>query len=321
MAQRDYTTVAIGPPNSMIGGMNTTVRRQQLPASVQYLLRNYRLKGEAWRLRDGMVRIATGTRLAKSLSSSGAANSFLTIPYQDDSINITDYNLGRKFTIFASFRADDLADDVMIAGQSDDVAPPWRIWQATDKKINAVIEDTTTAVATLESTATYGGGKEVTVQLVRDGADATLIVNGETQDTADNLDPDGDLKVSTEAIFLGSWTGRGSGSQATWYEFRMFRRAETSSKWRVTQYPGSGRFGDPDLVCHLTFEDGSGTSITDHSRINHSAIVTSGGWTWNSNTLRQVVTPVTGIHPFENARGRKWLILDIGNNHYRVPRN
>jgi hypothetical protein len=117
---------------------------------------------------------------------------------------------------------------------------------------------------------------------------------------------------------MASWNGRASGSAITYYEARIFREAYTDEEWRVTQYPWTGRFGDPNMILHLTFEDGTGTSLTDYSRVNNESITLQGAsWSWLSSTPRQTIAPVTGIHIFENARGRMWLIVDAGKNHYR----
>lgn len=307
----------IGPPHTGIGGMNTTLRRQQLSQAQFVKLRNLRLLGEAWTRRKGMTRIASGALPAVSLSADAAVpTNLVTIPYTDTGA-IVDYNLGTRFTLFASYRLDALAGEQPVIAHSA-IDPPWTLTHKGDGKIEATITDAASTTITLTSDADYTKtGRKYDVQAVRDGATGYLYVNGTLAKTAGGLAAGQPTLISTNDIYLASYVGHATGSALTYYEIRLFREAYTDEEWRITQYPWTGAFGDPNLILHLTFEDGSGTSITDHSRVNNQSIAISGNWTWNSSTQRQTIAPVTGIHVFENARGRSWLVADIGENHYR----
>ena len=63
----------IGPPHTPFGGMNTTLRRQQIAYYEFRKLRNVQLIDGALRRRNGMVRLVCGARTAESLSSDGTA--------------------------------------------------------------------------------------------------------------------------------------------------------------------------------------------------------------------------------------------------------
>jgi hypothetical protein len=316
-------TQNIGPPHTKFGGMNTTLRKQQVPPDQFNMLRNVDLSGETLTRRGGYCRVCAGARTAKSLKVVTSAANYVQIPYQDDSVDVDDFNLTDKFTVFVSYSLLSLSDDVVVASHSDDTIPPWRITHLTTGSIVATVAMKGGAESTCTTAASYTTlGREYTVALTRNGAAVSLVVNGGTAVagipvlTAAVGTP---TLVSSEAIYLGGWSGLASGSTIVYYEFRLHRNVSTS--WRVTQYPWSGRFGDPALACHLTFEEGTGTALTDYSRNNHSSITVTGGNTWLSTTKRQVSTMVTGIHCMENARGRKWLLVDIGPNHYRIPLN
>lgn len=314
----------VGPPDSQFIGMATSYKRQQIPMNAHWMLRNLRLSGEALERRKGTVRLVAGARMARSLSSDGSATTWVAIPTNDASVDTGDFALGTHWTIFASYQVDDFGDDVLVCcSEAGEAAPGYMIRHNNDHTITATVSNSGGTTISATTAADYGEtGVEIQVQLVRTGASFTLYVNGVSAATGALLDPRGDTKAAATATYLGSYSGRATGSEATWYEFRIHREAITSEEWRATQYPWGGRFGDPNLVVYNTFEDGSGTSLTDWSRNNHQSISLAGaGWTWNSTTARQVVTPVTGIHVMEVARGRKWLIADIGVNHYRIPLN
>ncbi len=324
MSERDLTQ-AIGPPDTPLMGMNTTLRRQQLPAHAHVLLRNLRLQGEAFTRVGGRVRLLCGARRAKSLSSDGDAGTYVTIPYQDDSVNVTEINLPTTWTFFASYRPDDLSDDILVAGQTDNAdgaTVPWRVVHGTNGKITARCTDADGNTTTVTTSTTHPAHRKVEVLVYRDGATAGIIANDAAAVTeAATLSATAATLASSEAVYLASWSGRASGSQVTYYEVRLLRRADTSKDWRLTQYPHSGRFGDADLVFHLLCDEGTGTALTDYSRLNHSSIALTGSWTWNSTTERQVCEIVTGLHVMEKANGRKWLLCCVGRNYYRVPLN
>ena len=314
-------TENIGPPHNLFAGMNTTARKQNVRPNEFIMLRNVDLSGEALTRRNGYCRVCAGARTAKSLRVATSAANYVQIPYSDGGVNIDDFNLTDKFTVFVSYSLGSLTLDVPVAQHSDDAVPPWSITHKTTGEIVATVAMTGGAYATVTTAASYTTlGREYTVLLTRSGATVSLTVNGGTAVTDGvTLSAGTDTLTSTEAIYLGGWSGASVDSTVTYYEFRLHRSVQTA--WRITQYPWSGRFGDPTIACHLTFEDGSGTSITDYSRNNHSTVTVTGGNTWLSTTKRQVSTMVTGIHGMENARGRKWLLLDIGPNHYRIPLN
>jgi hypothetical protein len=315
--------LSIGRPHSDFEGMNTTDRRQQLAPSQFHMLRNVLLSGSALQKRKGLSRLLSGARRAKSLKSPGDAGTYVTIPYSDNSVNISEFDLGTDWTIFCSYTPNDLSDDILVASHSDNAdnaTTPWRIVHNTNGSITARCSTTTNQTTTVTTPAKYPAHRKVDLTVYRSGATLGIQPNDAAAVTeSSTLSATSNTLVSTEAIYLASWSGRASGSAITYYEFRILRRADTSKNWRITEYPWSGRFGDPDLALHLIFGDGSGTAITDYSRTNHSSIALSGSWTWLSTTNRQVVTPITGIHVMENARGRKWLLVDAGVNHYRVP--
>jgi hypothetical protein len=181
------------------------------------------------------------------------------------------------------------------------------------------VTDADANTATVTSTKAYGLGTEITALLSRNKDVLSLKVNDDAVDTGAGLSGSALTEQSTDDIYVAGYTGAGSGSPLTMYELRLYRRAETSTPWRITQYPWTGRFGDPDSVLHLFFEEGSGTALTDYSRINNQSIALSGSWTWNSSTKRQAVAPVTGIHITGNVRGRRWMLVAAGKNHYRIP--
>jgi len=314
-------TLNIGPPHTPFGGMNTTARKQQVKPYEFVMLRNVDLSGDALSRRNGYCRICAGARTAKSLKVLTSAANYVQIPNSDGGVAISDYDLTDKFSVFVSYSLNSLTSDVIVASHSNDATPPWRITHKTTGEIVA----TASLTGAVESTCTTANsyttlGREYTVLLTRNGAAVSLVVNGGTAVAGTPpLTAGENTATSTEAIYLGGWAAAAVDSTITYYEFRIHRSVENS--WRITQYPWSGRFGDPTLACHLTFEDGTGSSITDWSRNNHSTITVTGGGTWLSTTKRQVSTMVTGIHGMENARGRKWLLLDIGPNHYRIPLN
>ena len=312
----------IGPPDSQFIGMATSYKRQQIPLNAHWMLRNMRLSGEALERRKGIVRLVAGARTATSLSCDGTNTSWIAIPVADDSVDTGDFDLGTHFTIFASYQVDDNGDDVLVCcSGNDETNPGYMIRHNSDNTITGRVSDTDGNTITATTDPDYDDlGVEIQVQLVRAGTGITLYVNGVSAATATLLDPLLGTKGADTATYIGGYSGRMTGSEATFYEFRIHRGAITSQEWRATQYPWGGRFGDPSLAVYCTFEDGSGTAVTDWSRNNHGSIALVGaGWTWNSSTARQVVTPVTGIHVMEVARGRKWLIADIGVNHYRIP--
>ena len=312
-------TYVIGPPEVQFGGMNDTFRRQQLPANLHRALRNVRLYGEALTRRKGMVRLHSCSRTSNCLVSSGSDGDLVEIPITDTSA-ITEYNLGTKFTIFAAYSIQNLDDDCMVATHST-VSPPWRIVHNTNGKFTATVTDAASTTATITTAANYGEvNVQYQVQLVRDGTTVTLYVNGTSAGTATTLSATANTLVSAESMYLMSWSGRATGSQMTFYEFRIHREAITDHEWRVTQYPITGRFGDPRLILHLLFEEGSGSALVDYSRVNNSTI-TFTGTTWGGSSPRQVVTNITGLHVMTNAVGRTWLLVDAGKNHYRIPWN
>lgn len=315
-------TLNIGPPHTPAGGMNTTARRQQIQPHQWVMARNVSLAGDAWSRRGGFYRLFCGGRKAASLKFDQDPANYVKIPYTDTAA-IADYQFRTAFTVFVSYRPDSLSSDIMVASHSDDLAPPWRITHNTNGTITALVTQTGGTTATLTTPANYSKiGGEITVQLTRDGSTVTLQVNDDAAVTdTSTLTASVNTIASTESIYLGAWPTRASGSSVTYYEFRMFRVASTDKTWRVTQYPYSGRFGDPNMVCHLIFEEDSGTSVTDYSRINNESISVEGTGTWLTATNRQVACVVTGVHVMENALGRKWLLVDAGYNHYRVPIN
>lgn len=308
----------IGPPHTRVGGMNTTLRRQQLPIGQFWKLRNLRLLGEAFTRKKGLHRIASGALPAVSISTDDDdPGNYIEIPYEDDSVNITDYNLDTKFTVFVSYSPDSFDEDCMVIAHHT-ASHPFSIVHNTDGTITATIRDAAAVTTTLTTAANYTTPRyEYQVQLVRDGANAHLYVNGTLAKSSAVLGATQATATSANPIYLASWAARATGSKITYYEVRIHREAITDEEWRVTQYPWTGRFGDPALVLHLVFEDATGTSVTDYSRLNNGSITVNGSWTWNSTTRRQAIAPVTGIHTFENARGRSWLVADIGKNHYR----
>lgn len=312
-------TFVVGPPEMPFAGMNDTFRRQQMPPNMHRVLRNIRLFGEGLQRRKGMLQLHACSRSSDALRSDGSAAAIGSIPMTDVA-DITEYQFGTKFTVFVAYTVQDLSDDCMVISHSD-TAPPWRITHGTDGKITATVNDGTTT-ATLVSGAI---GTEVNVQyqvqLVRDGSDTTLIVNGTDADTDDTLSATASTLTSANDIYLASWSGRATGSQMTYNEVRLHREAITDSEWRVTQYPVTGRFGDPRLVLHLLFEEGTGTTLTDYSRVNNESITIAGNWSWLGASGRQVVTVITGMHVMTNALGRTWLLVDAGKNHYRIPWN
>jgi len=315
-----HSKLAIGPPNSRFGGMQTTRRRQQLGPSEFHCLRNVTLNGDAIRRIQGNVLLVAGALPAKSLSLDGDPGSYVSLAKALSGVSITDYDLLYHWAIFVAYKPDDLADDVMIISDSDDAAPPWRLVHETSGVISVLVEDGASNQASFATTNTYPASTYTTVLLYRTGSTVGLIVNGDAAVTnTGTLSATSPTKTTTEAITFGSWTGRATGSQVTYYEAAIWRRTRTSTVWRNTEYPWTGRFGDPDLVLHLRFDDGSGSTITDYSRLNHEAVTIAAGGTWNSSTARQTIAPVTGIHPLEHPSGRKWLLCDIGKNHYRIP--
>ncbi|MCP4493365.1 MAG: LamG domain-containing protein [Gammaproteobacteria bacterium] len=314
----------IGPPNSQYLGMMTTYKRQQIPSSAHWMLRNVRLSGEALERRKGIVRLVAGAREAVSLSSDGTAATYIEIPVDDGGVDTGEFVLGTRWTIFASYRPDDLADDILVlSSQESSVAPGYLMRHEPDGTVTGKIRDTSGTDITLSSTTKFTSATRVDVQLVRDRGAGYLYVNGTLEDSdTTTLSATLDTKPPVSNLYMGSNAIRPTGSEVTFYELRIHREAITSDEWRATQYPWGGRYGDPNVALYCTFEDGAGTTVEDWSRNNHATIALVGaGWAWNSSTERQVVTPVTGIHIMEVARGRRWLIADIGINHYRIPLN
>ena len=312
--------VGIGPPDTRFGGMNTTLRRQQIPligTTQFYKLRNVRLIEEALTRRNGIVRLMCGARTTNDLTSSGAADTWVAIPATDDNIAISDYTLGTEWTFFAAYKPVALDDDILLFA-SDTADPALQIVHGTSGKITVTVEDADGTVDTITSAGIYPKGYEWQVQVVRSGATVTLYIQGVADVTTGTLSATALMKAFSTS-YMGSWSARPTGSNVTFYELRIHRKAITAETWRQTTYPRTGTFGDPNLALHLIFDDGSGTSLTDYSRNAHGSISLVGaGWTWGSSSTRQVATPVTGIHIQQTARGRKWILFDVGKNHYRA---
>lgn len=310
-------TLHIGPPFSVFGGMNTTLRRQQMPPPYHRMLKNIDLIGDSLRRRPGMVRIAVGARPAESLSGDGNSGTYIDIPRSDTS-DITEYDLGTAWTVFVAYSIQGVGAVGDIFATDTAASPGVLLSHNTNGSITATVIDKATNSSTVTSTTLFPAlNTEVVVQLVRDGADVTLFVNGTQEDTDASLSATSDTKVTGTYITLGD-LNLSAHMKVTYYEVRLHREAITDHEWQHTQYPWTGRFGDANLVLHLTFEEGTGTAITDHSRVNNASIVTTGGWTWNASTLRQVIVPVTGVHIKQNTLGRKWILFDAGKNHYRI---
>ena len=316
--------IEIGPPKgSVCEGMNTTFRRQQLPPNYYRMLRNVKASREAIQKIGGRVRVAEGDLPAKSLTNDGNNADFITVPYTDTTA-ITDYKLGAKWSLFVAYSFTSLATDNYIAGQGTDPTgtPPWWLRHKSTGEVEALVTDADGTTLTLATTKTYTQlGTEMQVLLSRNKDQLLIKVGDDTAVTGGGLSATALTEQSTDDIYVAGYSGAGNASPVTMYETRLFRRASTSTSWRMTQYPWTGRFGDPDSVLHLVYEDGSGTSLTDYSRINNETIALSGSWTWNSSTLRQTVAPVTGIHITGNVRGRRWMLVAAGKNHYRIPLN
>ncbi len=315
----------VGPPHSTISeGMNTSYRRQQLTPNYYRMLRNIKVAKEALQKSGGRHRIAEGDLPAESAKCGATAGTdFVTVPYTDTTA-IADYQFGPKFTVFQSFRADSLASNNLIIGQGQDPTgnPPFWIWQATNGKITAAVTDAGGATITVTTTIAYTKiGEERQVQLVRDKAGISLYVDDDDPVTNTGLDPAFDTKATTDDIYIAGHPTDADGSAITLYETRLLRRADTNRDWRITQYPWTGRFGDPDVVLHLLYEEGTGAALTDYSRIKNETITLDGSWTWLASTLRQTVAPVTGIHITGSVRGRRRMLIEAGKNHYRVALN
>ena len=314
-------SIKVGPPDSVFGGMNTRFRRQQLSPNLFHMLRNVEIEGESLKRRDGVVRLVVGTEPTESYQSNGGAGSYITIP-QSDTTDIVDYNLGTRWTIFVSYSLQSLASDALVA--ADGAANhPWSIVHNTDGTITVAVQDQAGNTATITTTKTFTLlDTELQLWVVRSGGTVSVYVNADAakSDTT-TLESTSDTLATTGNFYLASWSGRASGSAITYHELRIFRDAYTEDTWRLTQYPWTGAFGDPNLILHLVFEDGAGSTITDYSRNKNESIVSTGTWTWLGTTLRQAIAPVTGLYVMENTRGRKWLIADSGKNHYRVPLN
>jgi len=317
-------TIGIGPPNSGVEGMNTTLTRQQLPPNAFWMLRNIRLRGESWEKVKGTARLLAGARRAMSLQSNGADATYGTISVSDqDAVTINEYALETRWAVFVAYRVDSLATPIMVASHSDEaVTVPWRITHNTNGTVTALITTATTS-ATITTPANYGKiGASYTALLVRNGTTVTLYMNDAAGVAATTLSAtEVNIAAPAEDLYFGGWSGIATGSNVTYYELRIFRDDDPDRTWRKTQYPWSGRFGNANLICHLTFEDGSGTAVTDWSRTYNTNISLSGAWTWSAATPRKVVSPVTGIHVLTKATGRKWLIVDQDRNHYRIPLN
>jgi hypothetical protein len=121
-------TLHVGPPFTILGGMNTTLERRQLPPNQFWKLRNLRLKGEAFSRRKGMARLLAAALPATSLKcADGDPASYIQIPYSDTA-NITDYNLGTRFTVFVACKVNSLGSDalIMAATRTPPLAPPPR---------------------------------------------------------------------------------------------------------------------------------------------------------------------------------------------------
>lgn len=302
--------------------MNTTLRRQQIPAQFHRVLKNVDLIGESLRRRPGMVRLVSATRPAQSLVIDGTATTYVTIPKSDTS-SISEYNFGTRFTFWFAYSVQDLTDDCLVGcADTTEATAPISVVHGTDGTITVKITDGDATTVTLTSTTQFTTvDEEIVLWVTRNGATTTLYINGTAEDTDTGLSATADL-ATFDNFYLASYSGRATGSQMTYYEFRMHREDITDDEWQYTQYPWTGRFGDPNMVCHLLFEEGTGTSLVDYSRINNASIAISGaGASWPGTTLRQVVVPVTGIHVKENTLGRKWILVDAGKNHYRIPWN
>lgn len=314
----------IGPPHSSISeGINTLYRRQQLPPNVYRLLRNIKVAKGALQKSGGRHRIVAGALPAKSAKSGGAGADFVQVAYTDTT-KITDYQLGTKFTIFCAYSVNSLATDLYIGSQGTDPTgtPPWSIVHASNGIISARVTDNDgTTLATSTTIAYTKLSTEYQVNVVRSGTSLSIYVNDDAVVTKTGLGATTVMEQSEDDIYFGGYSGAGTGTAITLYESRILRRADTSKDWRMTQYPWTGRFGDPDMVLHLLYEEGSGASLTDYSRIINQTITLEGTWTWLSTTKRQAVAPVTGIHITGSVRGRRWMLADIGKNHYRIALN
>jgi len=300
----------IGPPHAPFRGMNTSQRRQNVAATEFVKARNVVLSGGALQRRPGLVRLMAGTRTAKSVSCSSGGLSACTLT------NVADYDLGAYYSVFVSYRPTIRSLPGYIASDGNSGAA-WRITHNANRTITGRLYDGTTTLS-LTTTRTFGN-RYIEVGLVRAGTTGSLYINGTLEKTQATLSATASA-TGGRSVILGTYGSLGSQAIVRFYEFRLFRTAVTDQTWRSTQYPWSGKFGDPNLAAHLTFEDGTGTTVTDHSRNGNNATLAQ-AWTWNSATERQVVTPITGLHVFENARGRKWLLVEAGTNHYRIALN
>ena len=318
----DDTSLHIGIPYNQFMGMNRTMRRGQMAQNFFYMLKNVDLLGDALRRRPGMVRLLSGARPAVSRSADGAAATYVDIPTTDVSA-IAEYDLGPRWTLFVSFSVSALATmaDVFL---SDTVAnsPGIAVYYKTDGSLSATVIDADANTDTLESGAAAAiTGEEIRLRVTRNGSTITMYVDGvQVATSTGTLSATADTKAPGASMFLAS-DNVGATAPISYYEVRLHREVLSSAEWDFTQYPWTGVFGDKNLILHLLFEEGAGIEPIDFSRIQNASITYEGAWTRNASTLRQVAVPVTGIHIKENTVGRKWILCDIGVNHYRIPFN
>lgn len=308
-------TLRIGPPVSIFGGMNNDYRRQQLPPNFFRTLRNVEVDGESLVRRDGVVRLVSGAFPNTCLQTDGQAGTYLTVP-QLDVADILDYDLGNRWSIFVSYVPRVLNADCLLI-QDGTIELSWVIKHKANGMIEAIVKDAGSSTVTLQKAGMNRLEKEHQILLVRNGADLSLYVNNHAPVTSSALDPNTDTMASTANIYIGGPPGVPSGVFDI-MEVRIMTVADTSDTWRYTQYPWTSKFGDPNLVLHLLFEEGSGTTISDFSRNANAGITLTGGWSWQGSSVRQTIAPVTGLFLMEDKAGRRFLLADIGVNHYRI---
>lgn len=309
-------TLRIGPPVQPFGGMNDDLRRQQLPPHLFRTLRNIEVDGESLVRRDGVVRLLSGAFPSGYLRTDGAGSSYITVP-QSDTSDIADYDLGPRWALFIAYRPRSLGNEIHLILDGDGSA--WSLKHKTNGTIEGSVQDADATTVTVSKTGMTELLVEYQVLMVRDNTALHLYVNNHTVETAASTLGDGvDTATSSGNIYIGGEAGNATGVFDL-FEVRLFTRADDSQDWQFTQYPWTCKFGDPYLALHLLCEDGSGTTLSDFSRNANSSITITGGWTWQSSSPRQTIAPVTGLYPFEDKTGRRFLLADIGVNHYRIP--